>query len=649
MEEPRPTAIARINPRGRRLPDSDAGTPQPGKPRNAIVARPRLPDFLGVGPPRAATSWLDMVLRGHVGLPRDVKEVDFFARNYSRGIDWYKNYFSECDPALPAGEICPSYFGSTEARRRIAEDLPDCKIICTFRKPADMLYSFYKLARRNVWPGVNDFASFVPENWWRDLAERLKEWQTLFGRHNVLVCIYDDLEADPQAYLDGICDFIGIARIAIGHSALVRQRINTFTHQPKNRRLARRARILRDALKRREAYATLNLLARAGFWRYCFERGEEYPELSPEVEASLCARLRPEVAALEELIGRDLSAWKRPHTRSPIHTALRHAQPDRKVGRGPGVDLPVRAATRRNHSKKRTSRVAGVAIACWLAAVLALHFGQKQHDRLSYRVDSSFPPGERFAPGEIYATTLAAIMDHELHSGFGWRPNDFFLWGPKVLADNNANRQLAIVAAVRDAMRVFKNDRAGQHDPNLLRADSDFRTESTNWILPSAESRYDDGIKHLQMYVIGLHATPPTSSELDERKGELIRLLQSGSEMLSHAHATLYQKRDADGGPIYPWNDDDCFYRSQGYSHVMYYMLQAAIREYVPTQKRTPDLIRLMQQTLDPLQNAATIKPLIIFAGGPASGKGCWEELDGYVAAALQKLSTIRKAMNPDG
>jgi hypothetical protein len=293
--------------------------------------------------------------------------------------------------------------------------------------------------------------------------------------------------------------------------------------------------------------------------------------------------------------------------------------------------------------------LAGMAIAFWLAAVLALHLGQKQHDRLNYQVYSSFPSGKRFAPGEIYATTLAAIMDHELHGGFGWRPNDFVLWGPKVLADNNAARQLTIIAAVRDVMPLFTGDRPGQHDPNLLSADSDFRTESTNWILPSAESKYDDGVKHLRMYVIGLHATSAISSELNERKVELIRLLQSGTEMLSQAHATLYQKRDVDGGPIYPWDDNDCFYRSQGYSHVMYYMLQAAIREYAPTQKRAPELTRLMEQTLDPLQKAATIKPLIIFAGGPAGiGKGYWEELDGYVAAALQKMYTIRKAMNPD-
>jgi hypothetical protein len=55
---------------------------------------------------------------------------------------------------------------------------------------------------------------------------------------------------------------------------------------------------------------------------------------------------------------------------------------------------------------------------------VGLHFGQKRHDRLDYNVDQVFPPGKPFAPGEIYATTMAEIMDHELKGTFGWRPND---------------------------------------------------------------------------------------------------------------------------------------------------------------------------------------------------------------------------------
>jgi hypothetical protein len=150
----------------------------------------------------------------------------------------------------------------------------------------------------------------------------------------------------------------------------------------------------------------------------------------------------------------------------------------------------------------------------WVGGNLALHFGQKHHNRLDYNIDQLFPPDKPPPPGEIYASTLAAIMDHELHTGFGWRPNDFFLWGPKVAADNNADRQLGIIQAVRETTRVFKDHltkvSSNQYDPNLVIADTDFRNDAEKWILPSPEGKYDDGIEHLRMYVTGLHTTPPS-------------------------------------------------------------------------------------------------------------------------------------------
>jgi hypothetical protein len=286
----------------------------------SALNRGRLPDFLGVGPPRAATSWLDAVLRGHVGLPRDIKEVDFFIENYARGIDWYMSYFRDCDPNLPAGEICPSYY-SPLGLERIAKHIPRCRIICTFRDPVEWRYSFYKLALRNAWTS-DDFESWVAKNP-ANPEHGLGAWLETFGRERVLVMIHDDLEADAQNYLDRVCDFIGIARIATRESPIGERRINTFSAPPHNQRLARRARKLRDWLKSREAYRSINLLGRAGLWRYCFEGGENFAPLNPEIDARLRDRFRPEVETLEDLIGRDLSAWKNPRRESSLVTADR--------------------------------------------------------------------------------------------------------------------------------------------------------------------------------------------------------------------------------------------------------------------------------------------------------------------------------------
>ena len=54
----------------------------------------------------------------------------------------------------------------------------------------------------------------------------------------------------------------------------------------------------------------VHLLEVAGVWKFCFGGGEEFAPLDPEVDARLREHFRPEVEALERLIGRDLSAWK---------------------------------------------------------------------------------------------------------------------------------------------------------------------------------------------------------------------------------------------------------------------------------------------------------------------------------------------------
>ncbi len=289
-----------------------------------------------------------------------------------------------------------------------------------------------------------------------------------------------------------------------------------------------------------------------------------------------------------------------------------------------------------------------VIIGGWIGGGLALHFGQKRHDRLDFDIDAKFPPSQPFKPGEIFATTLAEIVDHELHSTFGWRPNDFFLWGPKVLADNNANRQIGIIMAVRETMRVFKDHltkvSSNEYDPNLVVADTDFRNDAERWILPAPEGKYADGVAHLRAYVAGLHANPETSRELNQRSVELIRLMQTWTDLLGDAHAKLYQTSTYGGKTIHTWDCDDLFYHAQGYAHVMFYMMQAVRREYAGQIKEDPILMTLMDETTEALGKAAMLKPLIVFNGAPdgifANHR---RNLDTYIAEARQKMYSIRE------
>jgi hypothetical protein len=273
----------------------------------------RLPYFIGVGPPRTATTWLHQVLAGHASLPQGKKETDFYSKNYGQGYDWYRSYFRNADPRLPLGEFSPTYFISDDARNRIVRDLPACRIICTFRDPVARAYSHWRLMVRNVWTKL-EFAAAVTQQ--RELRESsryahyLGEWQRAAGAANVLVLLQEDLEADAQAFVDRACDFIGAARFPVASSAVAGQRVHSVPVAPKSRRLARNARNLMGWLNDRRHYRLAHAFRQSALWRFCAERGEPFPPVTAGVEARLREYFLPEIEQFEKMIGRDLPDWK---------------------------------------------------------------------------------------------------------------------------------------------------------------------------------------------------------------------------------------------------------------------------------------------------------------------------------------------------
>ncbi len=285
----------------------------------------RLPDFIAVGPPRTGTTWLHRMLSGHVGLPRAIKETQFFVWNYSLGLDWYQWYFRGAPRHLPLGEIAPTYFDHPEARERIRAAIPRCRIVVSLRDPVARVYSQYKAWHRaGLIEGSFDYAAQRDQlGASSSYAFNVREWRKVFGADNVLVTFYDDLRSDPQAYLDSICSFIGIARIDLRHARDADDPVNPSDSGPRSLRLARAAMRLRDALVRRRCARLASLLWDGSFlFRLCLSGGPAQPPLLPDIEAALRERLRPETEDLEQLVARDLSAWKLPKARQQARSAI---------------------------------------------------------------------------------------------------------------------------------------------------------------------------------------------------------------------------------------------------------------------------------------------------------------------------------------
>jgi hypothetical protein len=245
-----------------------------------------------------------------VGLPRGKKETHFFSSRYSFGLEWYAKHFERCPPELPVGEVCPSYFGREQARERIKLHLPDCRIICTLRQPAERLYSLYKMLT-SLGMAKGEFAEFAFRP--RELADfslayHVRGWQQQFGRENVLVLLHEDAYRDRQGYIDRACNLIGIPAIDVGQIPWAEKHVHPYTSAARSRKMARRMWRFYEHLRDHGHFRTIRLLQPV--FRSWWRGGHTYLPLDPQVEKRIKMHVRPDIDALEELIGRDLSEWK---------------------------------------------------------------------------------------------------------------------------------------------------------------------------------------------------------------------------------------------------------------------------------------------------------------------------------------------------
>jgi hypothetical protein len=280
---------------------------------NAATKPLRLPDFIAVGPVRTGTTWLDGIFRGHLGLPAGIKETQFFGWRYQLGIDWYARHFRDYAQAV-VGEFAPTYFYDNDARERLLQHIPGCKIICTLREPVERLYSHYKLWRKlaivkgTFAEALESYPSLAAR---LNYTEHLSAWLHRFRPENVLVLIYEDSRDDRQGYVDRICDFVGVSRLDLKRIGASDQRtVAHFERAPRYRRLARRARMLKDRMEVRGRFRMLRRIEPV--LEACMSGGAVFPPLDAAVAARLRERSKPDILRLEQLLGRDLSIWVKP-------------------------------------------------------------------------------------------------------------------------------------------------------------------------------------------------------------------------------------------------------------------------------------------------------------------------------------------------
>ena len=201
-----------------------------------------LPDYLVIGAQRCGTTYLHALLTAHPDVVAPLtKEVEFFDRNWHRGVPWYRSHFPQGRahgqdlPAAITGEASPSYLFHPDAPQRVREILPAPRLIVLLRNPVDRAYSHYLHAvrlgfeRRLFEDAIAheehhcDFGTqrrsddqFSQTRHYSYLArgryvDQLDDWTAYFPGHCLLILRSEDFYADVRGILREVTDHIGVS------------------------------------------------------------------------------------------------------------------------------------------------------------------------------------------------------------------------------------------------------------------------------------------------------------------------------------------------------------------------------------------------------------------------------------------------------
>jgi hypothetical protein len=232
------------------------------------------------------------------------KEVHFFDMHFERGLDWYAKHFEAAGGASAIGEGTPRYMYDKQAVERIADVVPDAKLLVSLRDPVDRAYSHYWMNRslgREPMSFVealsgegqpNGLSKYEGPGHYIVFLERLLRY---FPRTQLHVVLFDELRLRPaRAYAD-IAEFIGVDSSI--SPAVIRQPVNAYQEY----RSSAVARVARKLPKRAG-----NAIGRVN------RRAATYPPLDEDVRRELASRFADSNKGLADWLGADLTGWSSP-------------------------------------------------------------------------------------------------------------------------------------------------------------------------------------------------------------------------------------------------------------------------------------------------------------------------------------------------
>ena len=189
-----------------------------------------LPDFLIIGAPKCATSWLQSALNQHPQLRMVPDEIEFFSSHVDRPLRWYLDHFKELDKEEGAASARSRGLSARRARaiagsrRRGSSSCTGCfpmrRLILMVRDPVKRHWSHAKryfqkeksqergYARLNSRQRLFEF--FKRTRRFSEFSKMIESWTKVYPPERLLVINQEDAFADPVGIFERALRHIGV-------------------------------------------------------------------------------------------------------------------------------------------------------------------------------------------------------------------------------------------------------------------------------------------------------------------------------------------------------------------------------------------------------------------------------------------------------
>jgi hypothetical protein len=293
------------------------------------------PTFLLIGAGKSGTTSLFRYLCQHPDVyDTPIKEPRFFAvegrmtpelARVPRLVSTWDGYLALYDGARPdqaRGEASMCYLHSEGVVDGVRARIPDARLLVILRHPAEAVWSHYQMSRRKgrtrslgrmidqepLEPRVTRFTNTDTQMVrMRFYHHHLTRWLDAFSPEQLQVLLYDDLEDDPAALVQQAWAHIGVDP-TVPVDVAERHNVGTTPRSARLQAFRRSQGRLGRAVKAPLRHAPGGDAIRSAVTRWNRRPTDTLPA---DLRRRLLDIYRDDTEALEELLGRDLSTWRR--------------------------------------------------------------------------------------------------------------------------------------------------------------------------------------------------------------------------------------------------------------------------------------------------------------------------------------------------